>query len=79
MKVAVYARVSTSDRDQNVDTQLLPLRDFCTAQGWEIVGEYVDRVLSRLEGHAPSEEAVADLDDGTTHSRRSKTDLERDS
>ena len=46
MKVAIYARVSTNDRDQNVDTQLLPLRDFCTAQGWEVVKEYVD--------HAPA-------------------------
>jgi DNA invertase Pin-like site-specific DNA recombinase len=40
--VAIYARVSTSDKDQNVDTQLLPLREFAAAQGWESVGECVD-------------------------------------
>ena len=43
MRVALYARVSTADRDQNVDTQLLPLREFAQAQGFEVVGEYVDK------------------------------------
>src|SRR5919106_6504097 len=43
MKVALYARVSTSDKDQNPETQLIPLRDFCIAQGWELFREYVDR------------------------------------
>jgi len=43
MKVAIYARVSTVDRDQDPDTQLFALRDFCSAQGWEIHKEYVDR------------------------------------
>ena len=42
MKVALYARVSTSDKDQNLDTQLLPLREFAKAQGWETYHEYVD-------------------------------------
>ena len=46
MKVAVYARVSTFDKDQDVETQLMPLRDFCAAQGWEVYGEYID--------HAPA-------------------------
>ena len=43
VRVAAYARVSTSDRDQNPETQLLALRDFARSQGWEIVGEFVDR------------------------------------
>lgn len=42
MKVALYARVSTADRDQNPETQLLHLRDFCKSQGWEVYIEYVD-------------------------------------
>ncbi len=46
MRVAVYARVSTSDKEQNPDTQLLPLRDFCIAQGYEVHDEYID--------HAPA-------------------------
>lgn len=42
MRVGIYARVSTSDRDQNPTTQLLPLREFVQAQGWQTVGEFVD-------------------------------------
>ncbi len=41
-KVALYARVSTVDRSQEPETQLMPLRDFCQGQGWEIYQEYVD-------------------------------------
>ena len=43
MLVALYARVSTSDRDQDPETQLMPMRDFCVAQGWEVYREYVDQ------------------------------------
>ncbi len=43
MKVAVYARVSTTDKDQDPETQLLPLREFVRAQSWETYREYVDR------------------------------------
>ncbi len=42
-RVALYARVSTSDKDQHPDTQLLPLREFVAAQGWVPRGEYVDQ------------------------------------
>jgi DNA invertase Pin-like site-specific DNA recombinase len=43
MRVGIYARVSTQDKDQNPETQLLPLREFCLAQGWQIAGEFVDQ------------------------------------
>jgi hypothetical protein len=33
MRVGIYARVSTTDKDQNPETQFLPLREFATAQG----------------------------------------------
>jgi len=42
VKVALYARVSTRDKDQDPDTQLLPLREYAHGQGWEVVQEYVD-------------------------------------
>ncbi len=42
MRTGIYARVSTQDKDQNPETQLLPLREFCLAQGWAVAGEYVD-------------------------------------
>jgi DNA invertase Pin-like site-specific DNA recombinase len=43
VRVGIYARVSTSDRDQNPETQLVALREFVAAQGWEITGEFVDK------------------------------------
>jgi len=43
VRVAIYARVSTSDKDQNPETQLLPLREFAAAQGWTVAGEFTDR------------------------------------
>lgn len=42
MKVALYARVSTKDKDQNPETQLVPLREHARLQGWEVYSEYVD-------------------------------------
>jgi DNA invertase Pin-like site-specific DNA recombinase len=43
MKVGIYGRVSTIDKGQDPELQLRPLRDFCQARGWEVVGEHVDR------------------------------------
>ncbi len=41
--------------------------------------EYVDGVLSRLEGHLAMGDSGVDLDDDTTPSKRSKTTMERGS
>lgn len=43
MKVALYARVSTDDKGQEPETQLMPLREFVKARGWEVYKEYIDR------------------------------------
>jgi putative DNA-invertase from lambdoid prophage Rac len=50
MKACLYARVSTSDKDQNPLTQLLPMREFVKAQTWEMFNEYID--------HAPATDLV---------------------
>ena len=42
MKVAIYARVSTADKDQNPETQLMQLRDFVAHQEWDTHHEFVD-------------------------------------
>ncbi len=44
MRVALYARCSTSD--QSVGLQLDGLRDYARARGLEVVGEYVDEGVS---------------------------------
>jgi DNA invertase Pin-like site-specific DNA recombinase len=51
MKVGIYGRISTSDKDQNLDTQLLPLREFARAQGWVIFNEYSDQVSATDLAH----------------------------
>jgi DNA invertase Pin-like site-specific DNA recombinase len=43
MKIAIYARVSTKDKGQETENQLVQLREFASKQGWEIVREFVDR------------------------------------
>src|SRR5215472_16577936 len=42
MKIAVYARVSTQDK-QDTENQLVQLREFAAKQGWQITREYIDR------------------------------------
>ena len=42
MRVGIYARVSTSDKDQDPQNQLGPLLEFTEAQGWKVYGVFVD-------------------------------------
>ena len=41
-RAAFYARVSTDDKGQSPDNQLVDLRRFAAAQNWPVVAEYVD-------------------------------------
>src|SRR3989442_9339382 len=45
MKVAIYARVSTTN-GQDPELQLRELREYCPRRGWEVAGEYVDVGIS---------------------------------
>ena len=46
-QVAIYARVSTRDK-QETENQLRQLRDFISKQdGWELVHEYIDRASGK--------------------------------
>jgi DNA invertase Pin-like site-specific DNA recombinase len=42
MKVGIYARVSTKDKGQDTENQLVQLREFSQKQGWTIFAEYID-------------------------------------
>ena len=75
MRVAVYARVSTSDRDP--ETQLMALRDYCAAQGWEIAGEYVAHASARDLAHRTSWKTTTALKRGLAASSRSRFQLDR--
>ena len=41
-RVALYGRVSTKDKGQEVQNQLRQLREFAAHSGWTIVAEYID-------------------------------------
>lgn len=43
MKVAIYARVSTKAKGQDVENQLRILREFCIKMGYEVYKEYTDQ------------------------------------
>lgn len=62
-RVAVYARVSTEDKGQNPETQLLPLREHAASRGWEVI-EYVDHASARdLRGRRRWRQLLADARD----------------
>src|SRR5262245_34957180 len=42
MRVAIYARVSTDDKEQDPENQLRQLREWCERLGYPIVREYVE-------------------------------------
>src|SRR5262245_55131278 len=52
-RAALYARVSTK-HGQTVETQLLPLRQYCQARGLEIVEEYCDSGISGSKDRRPA-------------------------
>jgi DNA invertase Pin-like site-specific DNA recombinase len=53
MRIALYARVSTKDKGQDTENQLVQLREFARAQSWTVVQEYVDRITGK---HSDREE-----------------------
>jgi DNA invertase Pin-like site-specific DNA recombinase len=46
-RIALYSRVSTNDKGQDVRNQTGQLREFCQRQGWQIVKEYSDRASGK--------------------------------
>ena len=52
MRVAIYARVSTTN-GQNPEMQLSDLREYASRRGWEVVGEYVDQGVSGAKESRP--------------------------
>ena len=52
-RVAIYARVSTTNHGQDVSLQTRELRQFAEARGWQVVGEYVDAGVSGAKDSRP--------------------------
>jgi DNA invertase Pin-like site-specific DNA recombinase len=53
MKVAIYARVSTTNHGQDVSMQTRELRQFAEARCWTVSGEYIDAGVSGAKDHRP--------------------------
>ena len=63
--VGIYLRVSTSDKDQNPETQLMPLRDWCEAKGWIVFEVYVDEASAHnLKGRTAWRQMLDDAAKG---------------
>ncbi len=62
-RVAVYARVSTSDKGQDPENQLAQLREHCRQQGWTWT-EYIDRESGTRADRPEFNRLLADAEAG---------------
>jgi DNA invertase Pin-like site-specific DNA recombinase len=60
MKVALYARVSTKDRGQDTENQLVQLREFAASQGWAVYREFVDHATGKNDDRVQFQAMFAD-------------------
>ena len=61
MQVAIYARVSTVDKNQDPETQLWELREYCDRMGWPY-WEYVDYAGGAKESRPEYRRLMKDAD-----------------
>src|SRR5215467_803081 len=53
MRVALYGRVSTLDKGQDVKMRMNELREYAVRRGWQIEAEYVDNGVSGAKESRP--------------------------
>jgi|ACXJ01.1.fsa_nt_gi DNA invertase Pin-like site-specific DNA recombinase len=61
MIVGLYARVSTKDKEQNPENQLLRLREYCKAREWDYE-EYIDFASGAKKDRPGLKSIMSDLD-----------------
>src|SRR6185437_4991632 len=60
LRVALYARISTSNHDQDPELQLKELRELTSRRGFVITQEYVDRVSGSRETRPALQRLMSD-------------------
>jgi DNA invertase Pin-like site-specific DNA recombinase len=65
-RVAIYARVSTTNHGQDVSMQTRELRQFAEARAWIVAGEYIDAGVSGAKDSRPELNRLM----GDAHKRR---------
>jgi DNA invertase Pin-like site-specific DNA recombinase len=60
MKAAIYARVSTKDKGQDVNMQVRELREYCERRGWQVAGEFMDIGISGTKEKRPELDRLMD-------------------
>ena len=58
MKTAIYARISTTDKGQDVDLQLRDLRAYVQSRGYTIFKEFIDEGVSGSKDKRPMLDAM---------------------
>ena len=60
MKIALYSRVSTSDKGQDPEMQLRELREYCQRREWSVAGAYVDCISGARDKRTELNRLMAD-------------------
>ena len=60
VQIALYARVSTHNGQQDPELQLRELREYCARRGWDISGEYVDHISGAKDKRPALDRLMAD-------------------
>ena len=63
-RIVIYGRISTDE--QNIESQLLSVRKYCSIQDWTIAKEYIDKGISGTKDSRPSlDQLKSDCKKGT--------------
>lgn len=60
MKTAIYARISTNIEKQDLDTQLIPLKQYCQQRDWQVYEIYTDEISGSKESRPALDRLMTD-------------------
>ena len=60
MKAAIYARTSTDDGRQELETQTRELKAYAAQMHWTVVNEYLDQISGRKANRPQFQRAIED-------------------